>query len=71
MKSLHERGVGSGIHYAPFAGAKHYSQAYGWAESDVPVASEIGNSTISLPFSASLTDQQVRRVIDCLAECLG
>ncbi|MHC4421667.1 MAG: DegT/DnrJ/EryC1/StrS family aminotransferase, partial [Planctomycetota bacterium] len=43
---------------------------YGWRPEDFPHAARIGRSTVSLPLSAKLTDDDVSRVIDAVTGIL-
>lgn len=71
MRKLHNKGIGTGIHYANLSGAKYYREHYGWCENDTPVASDIGRQTMSLPFSSVLTDVEARYIVDSMKEVLS
>ena len=53
----------SPIHLQPF-----YRSTFGFKPGDFPVAERIAASTLALPFSSRLTDQDVRYVADALIE---
>jgi dTDP-4-amino-4,6-dideoxygalactose transaminase len=59
---LHEKGIGTGIHYKPL----HLEPAYkflGYKEGDFPNAEAWGRDEISLPVSSKMTDLDANRVV--------
>ena len=71
MGALHERGIGTGIHYRPLHRHKYYRERYGFGSADFPNASWIGDRTVSLPLSAKLTKREVERVVVAVRQVLG
>ena len=61
---LAERGIGTGVHYISLHLHPHYRKRYGFSPGDFPNARWISERTLSLPFSAFLTDSEVERVAD-------
>jgi dTDP-4-amino-4,6-dideoxygalactose transaminase len=70
LESLTHQGIGAGVHYMSLAEHPCYRQRYGWRPEDFPHAARIGRSTVSLPLSAKLTDDDVSRVIDAVTGIL-
>ncbi|MBI4583930.1 MAG: DegT/DnrJ/EryC1/StrS family aminotransferase [Planctomycetes bacterium] len=70
MGELHERGIGTGVHYTALHLQPYYRERLGYREGDFPNAERIGCSTLSLPLSAKLTDQEVEAVIAALRSCV-
>ncbi len=71
MQALHERGIGTGVHYLSLAEHPYYQQRLGWRPEDWPVAMRIGRETVSLPLSARLGDGDVERIVAAVHEVLG
>lgn len=62
MQVLHERGIGTGVHYP----AMHLFTLYrrlGWKGGDFPHAERIGRSIVSLPLFSSMEEADVDRVV--------
>lgn len=60
---MHEAGIGTGIHYRPL----HLEPAYyflGYKAGDFPIAEKIGAETVSLPISATMSEDDARYVAD-------
>ncbi|HKX33657.1 MAG TPA: DegT/DnrJ/EryC1/StrS family aminotransferase [Blastocatellia bacterium] len=68
--ALHRRQIGTGVHYRAIPTYSMYGHRFGWRGEDYPNAEAIGRSTVSLPLSAKLTDQDVEDVITAVREVL-
>lgn len=66
MRELRRRGIGSQVHYVPVHTQPYYSRRYGHV--DLPGAEKYYAQALSLPLFASLTEADVGRVADALAE---
>jgi len=64
LTKMQESRIGVGVHYQCLAEHPHYIERFGWRAGDFPVASAFGDSTVSLPLSAGLTDADVDYVIE-------
>lgn len=71
MTKMHQRGVGTGVHYRAVHIHPYYRERFGYAPEDFPNAHWISERTVSLPLSAKLTDQHVERVIAAVTETLN
>jgi dTDP-4-amino-4,6-dideoxygalactose transaminase len=71
LMRLHERNIGTGVHYRSIPNLSVYRQRFGWRPEDYPVATAIGDRTLSLPLSAKLTDDDVTDVIRAVRQALG
>ena len=69
--ALHRMNIGTGVHYRPIPVHPVYQQRYGWRPEDFPNAHQIGESTVSLPLSARLTERDVEDVIASVRTVLG
>jgi dTDP-4-amino-4,6-dideoxygalactose transaminase len=63
LNELIRRNVGTGVHYTPVHLHHYYRERFGFRPGDFPNAEWIGERTLSLPFSAKLSDQDVEDVI--------
>ncbi|WP_137119541.1 DegT/DnrJ/EryC1/StrS family aminotransferase [Segeticoccus rhizosphaerae] len=61
---LTAEGVGSSVHFIPLHLHSYYRETYGYEEADFPVASSQFSRAVSLPAFSSMSDLQIRRVID-------
>jgi dTDP-4-amino-4,6-dideoxygalactose transaminase len=71
ITALHRRNVGTGVHYRSIPVHPVYQHRFGWRVEDYPNAQAIGQSTVSLPLSAKLTDEDVEDVIIAVREALN
>jgi dTDP-4-amino-4,6-dideoxygalactose transaminase len=70
IAAMKERGIGVGVHYP----ALHLFSLYrelGFKEGDFPVAEDVGRRTVTLPLFPAMTDADVDRVCDALADVLS
>jgi dTDP-4-amino-4,6-dideoxygalactose transaminase len=63
MNALHRRNIGTGVHYRSIPEYSVYQGRFGWRPEDWPHAAQVGRTTVSLPFSAALTDADADDVI--------
>lgn len=71
MSEMHERKVGTGVHYRALHTHPYYRQRFGYVPEQFPNANLIGERTVSLPLSPLLTDAEVERVIAVTRSLLG
>lgn len=64
MQRLHDRGIGTGIHYMGVHLHEYYRERFGYQPSDFPNTNWLSERTVSIPLSAHLDDQEVGRVIE-------
>ncbi len=62
--------IGVGVHYTPVHLHPYYRKTFGFREGEYPNAEWIGQRTMSLPFSAKLSDEDVEDVILVLRQAL-
>ncbi len=65
MDRLAQQGVPSRAYFAPIHLQPFYARQFGYTRGDFPVTEALGESCLALPFSGTLTEEQVHRV------CLG
>ncbi len=63
IEALRQEGIGTGVHFTALHLHRFYREHFGFASGDFPNAEWWGSRTVSLPLSASLTSQDVDRVI--------
>jgi dTDP-4-amino-4,6-dideoxygalactose transaminase len=70
MDNLYKRNIGTGVHYTALHLHRYYRETFGYKEGDFPNTEAVGATTLSLPLSAKLTDNDVQDVIDAIKESL-
>jgi len=65
---LAERGVPGRPYFSPIHLQPLYRERFGYAPGDFPVTERVAASTLAIPFSSRLTDAQIDRVCDALAD---
>ncbi len=63
IDAMSARNIGVGVHYLSIPEHPYYQGAFGWTPDAYPMAKRIGRSTVSIPISAKLTDEDVTDVI--------
>jgi dTDP-4-amino-4,6-dideoxygalactose transaminase len=71
IEELQRKRIGVSVHFIPLHTMKYYRERYGLRPDDYPAALESSRAAISLPLSASLTDDDVDRVIGAVTELGG
>lgn len=69
-QSLHNKGIGTGIHYQPL----HLEPAYqfmGYKKGDFPMAEGWGEQELSLPVSSTMTEEDALRVVEEVQKIQG
>jgi dTDP-4-amino-4,6-dideoxygalactose transaminase len=67
---LHERKIGTGVHYLALHRHPFYQALTGVRPDELPNADWVGARTLSLPLAANLTDAEVDRIIDAVRDTL-
>jgi len=71
IRRLAELGVPSRPYFSPLHLQPFYREAFGFRPGDFPVTERVAASTLALPFSSRLADEDVRYVADALIEAVG
>jgi dTDP-4-amino-4,6-dideoxygalactose transaminase len=66
IAALDAENIGVGIHYVPVHQHPYYRRRFGFADSDFPNATLVGERTISLPLSPAMSSQDVDDVAHAL-----
>ncbi len=70
MQALHERGIGTGVHYVAVHLQPYYRQTFNYPPESLPNAAWISERTVSLPLSPHLSDDDVERVVAAVHDVL-
>lgn len=70
MQRLHERGIGSGVHYPAIHLFKLY-RAMGYGPGDFPHAERVGRAIVTLPLFPGMLDSDVERVCAAVRDILS
>ena len=66
IAALEAENIGIGIHYVPVHQQPYYRQQFGLEDSDFPNATFVGERTLSLPLSPTMSEQDVSDVVTAL-----
>lgn len=70
LVAMQRENVGVGVHYQSIPTHRYYREAYGWRTEDTPHSLRVGKSTVSLPLSAKLSDDDVGDVMAAVRKTL-
>lgn len=70
LDRMTKQGIGVGVHYLSLAEHPYYQRTLGWKPDDYPNALAFGRTTVSLPLSPKLTDEDVADVIEAVQRSL-
>ena len=68
---LHERNIGTGVHFIGLHLHSYYRKTYGYQPDDFANTRFVSDRTLSLPLSAKLSDGDVQDVIDAVRSSLS
>jgi perosamine synthetase len=68
IPKLAERGVPAKPYFSPIHLQPFYRSEFGFAPGDFPVTERVAASTLAVPFSSRLTEDEVAYVAEMLAE---
>jgi len=71
LNAMHRLNIGTGVHYLSVPEHPYYQNIFGWKAEDYPNAMKTGRSTVSIPLSAKLTDNDVDDVIRSVRSILS
>jgi perosamine synthetase len=66
IDELKKLGIGASVHFIPLHVHPYYRDTYGYRPESLPVAHDLFERSLSLPFFSGMTDEQVGRVIDAV-----
>ena len=71
MSALQKENIGTGVHYISLHLQPYYKETFGFNEDDFPNSAYISKRTVSIPFSAKLTEKDVQDVIDATTKVIN
>ncbi len=71
IELLKAEGIGTGVHFIPLHMHSYYRDTFGLRDADLPVATDAGNTLISLPFFTRMSDADVDHVAATLLRVLA
>jgi len=71
MSELKKENIGVGVHYISLHLQSYYKETFGFKKDDFPNSSFISERTLSIPFSAKLTEKDVQDVIDATTKVIN
>lgn len=71
MNVMTANNIGVGVHYLSIPEHPYYQKTFGWRPEDYPHAAKVGQSTVSIPLSAKLSDKDVGDVVAAVRSILG
>lgn len=71
LGQMEKSNIGVGVHYVGLADHPYYKDQFGWKSGDYPTAEKYGRSTVSLPLSPKLSDDQVAYIIESVTNHLS
>lgn len=66
MNELTKRGIGTQVHYIPVHLQPYYRNKFSYKNGDYPVAEEYYSKALSFPIFPSMTDMDVKKIIDSI-----
>lgn len=63
VKAMHEENIGVQVHYVPLHYHPYFQNNFGYSAGDFPVAEDVYEHIVSLPFFSAMTDQDVSDVV--------
>jgi dTDP-4-amino-4,6-dideoxygalactose transaminase len=70
LDAMTAEGIGVGVHYLSIPEHPYYRERFGWAPEEYPHSMRIGRQTVSLPFSARITDRDAGDVVEAVRRSL-
>ena len=70
MQKMHERNIGTGVHYIGVHLHPYYRETYGYKPEDFPNATWLSERTVSIPLSPALSNSDVEDVIAAVHDVL-
>ena len=70
MAALEEQGIPSRPYFTPIHLQPFYRETFGYRKGDFPITESVARSTLALPFSSVMTEEQVEYVGEHLVEVL-
>lgn len=66
LTAIQSRGIGVGVHFTALHLHTFYREKFGYKRGDCPAAERISDTTISIPMTPYLTDEEIDRVVSAV-----
>jgi dTDP-4-amino-4,6-dideoxygalactose transaminase len=70
MSALAEQGIPTRPYFSPIHLQPFYAKTFGYRRGDYPAAEQLGETSLALPFSGVMKEEEVDRVCDCLKQTI-
>ena len=70
LNRLADNNIGAGVHYTCIPSHQYYVERFGWRAEEFPAAKRFGETTVSLPLSAALSDAEISHIIEVVKSLL-
>tara|TARA_B100000686_G_scaffold352763_1_gene455887 strand:+ start:118 stop:1266 length:1149 start_codon:yes stop_codon:yes gene_type:complete len=70
MMKLHDKGVGTGVHYRSIPSHTFYKKKFNWKETDYKNSCLIGDQTVSLPLSPNLSSRDMDKIFSSIEKII-
>jgi dTDP-4-amino-4,6-dideoxygalactose transaminase len=71
IEALHEKGIGTSVHFIPLHLHPYYRDKFGYRPGDFPTATAVFERIISLPIYSKMAESDVEQVIAAVREVAG
>jgi perosamine synthetase len=71
IKELHQRGIGTSVHWMPLHMHPYYRETFGYAPEDLPTACGLYPEILTLPVYPGMSDEEVAYVSDSVREIVA
>lgn len=71
MQELHDKGIGTQVHYIPVHTQPFYKNTFGYKDGDYPVVEKYYEQELSLPLYPGLSDEDVEKTIRAVKNVIG
>jgi dTDP-4-amino-4,6-dideoxygalactose transaminase len=70
-KALETRGIPTRPYFVPIHTQPYFVERFGYKTGDFPITENLGNRGLALPFSGVMSEEQVKYVVDQIAELVN
>ena len=70
MMKLHDKGVGTGVHYRSIPSHTFYKKKFNWKETDYKNSCLIGDQTVSLHLSPNLSSRDMDKIFSSIEKII-
>jgi len=71
LDALRERGIGCSVHWRPLHLHPYYQETFGWRSADLPVATSVWETLVSLPLFPGMSGEEHQAVVGAVRQLCG